>query len=107
MFNYHFRRFKKKEGAKHNASKHPKLIVDEKSDQYGYMGLTKSRKRGHHNNIPLKKNPQKGNTVQSYIRNELRYDLKSAFEDVLPDYRLSREDADMITKHLLEKRKKK
>ena len=55
---FKFRRYKKEEGGKVKRAKHPKLIVDEKKDNYGFMGLTESQKRGHHRNLELKKNPQ-------------------------------------------------
>ena len=41
----HFRRYSKAEGGA-KKSKHPKLIVDEEGDKFGFMGLTKSPKRG-------------------------------------------------------------
>lgn len=96
---FKFRRYKKIEGGK-------KLIVEETKQEYGFMGLTESPKRGHHKNIELTKNPQKGNTAKSYIRDELRYDDKSNFGDILSDYNLDKKDMAKILKYL-EKRKKK
>ena len=101
-----FRRYKKNEGGKTKRAKHPKLIVDEKHDDYGFMGLTESAKRGHHRNIELSKNPEKGKTGKSYIRDELRYDKKDNFGEVLSNYKLTKEDKQVIIRYL-EKRKKK
>lgn len=71
---YYFRRYKKFEGDK--SVRHPKLIVDEKNDEYGYMGLTSSKKSGGHYNIPLKINPQKNAKNKSYLRKNIDYDRK-------------------------------
>lgn len=101
-----FRRYKKTEGGKIKKGKHPKLIVDETSADYGFMGLTESPKRGHHKNIELSKNPQKGNTRKSYIRTELRYDNKNNFSEILKSYNLSMQDKEAILK-FIERRKKK
>ena len=101
-----FRRYKKKEGGV-KESRHPKLIVDEDESKYGFMGLTKDSHSGHHANIPLKKNPQKNNKNQAYLRKELRYDDKTKFEkDILSDYTLSAEDKKTVLKYF-EKYKKK
>lgn len=50
---FSFRRYNKIEGGKKKRAKHPKLIVDKKGDEYGFMGLTESPKRGHHKNIEI------------------------------------------------------
>ena len=101
-----FRRYKKKEGGS-KKSRHPKLIVEESNTEYGFMGLTKDSHSGHHANIPLKKNPQKNNKKQAYLRKELRYDDKTNFEkDILSDYTLSEEDKQTVLKYF-EKYKKK
>ena len=90
-----FRKYKRTEGGKKKKAKHPKLIVDKKGSQVGFMGLTESDKRGHHRNIQIK-NPQKGKTGCSYIRNELRYDDSKYFGKPLPDYKLHDSDHDKI-----------
>lgn len=87
-------------------AKHPKLIVDDINNKYGFMGLTESEKRGHHKNIPLKKNPQKGKKEKSYLRDELRYDDKKYFGEILSDYNLSDEDIQTVMKYLERKKKK-
>ena len=104
---FHFRRYKKIEGGSKKKAKHPKLIVDEDYEEFVFMGLTESEYRGHHKNIPLSKNPQKGRSDPAYIRDELRRDSKTAFGSRLPEYNLSRKDREMIAEKLLQKRKKK
>lgn len=102
-----FRRYKKKEGGS-KKSRHPKLIVEESNTEYGFMGLTKDSHTGHHANIPLKKNPQKNNKNQSYIRKELRYDKKDSFEkEILSDYKLSAEDKKIVLDYYKKHKKKR
>lgn len=103
---FKFRRYKKEEGGKVKRAKHPKLIVDEKKDNYDFMGLTESPKRGHHKNIELKKNPQKHKTNKAYLRDEVRYDDKNNFGEILENYKLSDEDKKAVIAYI-EKRKKK
>ena len=92
---YVFRKYKIKQGRKR--TRHPKLIVDETSNDYGYMGLTSSKTKGRgHNNLPLKHNPQKGNNKQAYLRRKIEYDLKNNFEQILDDYQLSEEDKQFV-----------
>jgi len=104
---FKFRRYKKEEGGKVKRAKHPKLIVDEKKDNYGFMGLTESQKRGHHRNLELKKNPQKGKTETAYLRDEVRYDNKQNFGKILEDYNLSNEDKKAVLQFLKRRKKKK
>lgn len=104
---YKFRRYKKTEGGKNKKAKHPKLIVDENSTDYGFMGLTEAKKRGHHKNIELSKNPQKGKKNKSFIRRELRYDKKEQFGKILTDYELAKEDIPKIRKEVEKHKKKK
>lgn len=104
---FSFKRYKKTEGGQIKKGKHPKLIVDEVLDEYGFMGLTESPKRGNHKNIELSKNPQKGKISKSYIRDELRYDNKKNFGEILSDYNLTDEDKIKILKYLERHKKKK
>ncbi len=98
---FNFRKYKKTERGKH----HPKLIVDETPDKYGFMGLTHSPKRGNHKNIELKHNPQKEKEGKAYIRKELRYDSKQNFSAVLKKYKISEEDKKFIINYLENKKK--
>ena len=104
---FKFRRYKKEEGGKQKKAKHPKLIVDEEQDNYGFMGLTEAPKRGHHKNIELNKNPQKGKSNKAYLRDELRYDSKRNFSKVLEEYNLSEEDKLAVIEYIKKKKKKK
>lgn len=103
---FKFRRYKKFEGPPDNRQQHPKLIVEETDDEYGFMGITESKKHGHANNLPIE-NPQKGNTRESYIRKEVRYDSKDNFFEILKNYKLTREDKKKIIAYLENRKKKK
>lgn len=105
----HFRRYNFEEGGQKKKAKHPKLIVEKENDQYGFMGLTKSPKRGNHKNLSLSKNPQRGKSHPSYIRGELRYDSVRHFGDIMKDYRLSKEDQQRVLDYVekLKQKKKK
>lgn len=50
------------------------MIVDYINGYYGYMGLTENPKKGKHQNIPLIKNPQKGNKKSACLRKKIEYD---------------------------------
>ena len=71
------------------------------------MGLTESRKRGHHKNIELSKNPEKGNFSPAFVRKELRYDDKENFYERLKNYNLSEKDKKLVLKYLENLKKKK
>lgn len=104
---FKFRRFKKSEGGKSKKAKHPKLIVEKKSETVGYMGLTESPKRGHHKNIELDVNPQKGKTGKAYIRKEIRYADLNNFGKILSDYNLSEQDKKKVIEYIKKLQKKK
>ena len=87
-----FRRYKKDEGNSTKKSKHPKLIVDEENNEFGFMGITHKRKRGNHNNIPLNHNPNSTDPEDSYVRLELRYDKKKNFSEPINEYVLHESD---------------
>ena len=75
------------------------------------MGLTESKKSGHHTNIDLYDNPEfdtknkKRKTYKSYIRKELRYDNKENFSEVLNNYNLSYRDKMRIIEYLKNKKR--
>ena len=103
---FKFRRYKKAEGSKAKKLKHPKLIVDKQKETVTYMGLTESPKRGHHKNIELEKNPQKGNSKKAYLRGELRQDSIDNFGEVLKDYNLSNKDKKKVIEYIKKLKKK-
>ena len=107
---FEFRRYKNKQGNKQ--VKHPKLIVDETDNEYGFMGLTSSRYKGRgHKNITLIDNPQfiKGKRLShvSYLRRKIEYDKKENFEEPLSNYSLSKIDKMFIKDYVSRKLKKK
>lgn len=103
---YVFRRYKKPEGKAQ--VKHPKLIVDADQKDFGFMGLTKSSKKGkHHRNIPLKKNPEKGNPNKAFLRRKIVYDNKDNFEAVLSNYNLSKEDREFVVDYVNKHKKRR
>lgn len=102
-----FQKYKKDEGGKKKRAKHPKLIVEEKGNTLGYMGLTEATKQGHHNNIPLTKNPKKGDTRPAHIRKEVRHDTSDNFHGPLEDYKLAKEDKKKIKEWLKQREERK
>ena len=102
-----FRKYKKIEGGKKKRGKHPKLIVEENGDIFGFMGLTEAEKQGHHKNIPLSKNPKRGDTRPAYIRKEICYDNSDNFYGILEDYNLTSKDKQAILEWLRKKKGKK
>ena len=102
---YNFRRYKKKEGK--SRKRHPKLIVDEDSKMYGYLGLTENEKKGkHHRNIPLSQNPKKGDRRPAYLRKQIAYDIKDNFGEILKDYNLSKKDREYIENYVRQRIKR-
>lgn len=88
----HFRRYKQKEGSTDKRVRHFKVIMNRVNDEFEFIGLTESSKRGHHKNILLKKNPEKNNKDPSYLRDELRKLPTRRFSEPLKGFSLSKED---------------
>ena len=93
---WHFRNNIKRKFGKRNRGKHPSLIIGETKDGKSYIniGLTSSKKRGHHKNIEIH-NPQDWNKT-SYLRDDIRIDLKEYLSEVLKDYKLCPNDIEKI-----------
>ena len=104
---FKFRRYKVIEGGASSKARHPKLIVSQEQKQVGFMGLTESKKRGHHKNIELDINPKKGDTRKAYLRKEIRYDDIEKFGDILNDYNLSESDKRKVIEYIKKLKKKK
>ncbi len=104
---FKFRRYKKLEGGKNKKAKHPKLIVKETKSEFEFMGLTEEEKSGHHKNIPLIKNPKKGDTRKAFVRKEIRKDIRENFGEILANYNLSEKDKLSIIEFIEERKKKK
>jgi len=77
---------------------HPAIVVGEEDNSYLNLGLTHSKKRGHHNNIPLSKNPNSNDNSVAYVRNTLQIDDKKYLKKVLSHYQLSEDDFEKIYK---------
>lgn len=102
--------YKEAEGPESKKVRHPKLIVSEEDDNFDFLGLTESPKRGHHANFPLMENPAKGQRDKpAYLREELRTAPKSRFGEPLADYSLSDSDKPRVSafEKLFEKKKSK
>ena len=100
-----FRRYKKLEGGKKKA-RHPKLIIEVTDDEYIFMGLTESEKKGRHKNIELIPNPKAGDTRRAFVRKELRVDSQKQFSEILSQYELSEDSLNKIANYLENKNKK-
>ena len=106
---FHFRKYKKKQGK--SEERHPKLIVDEDDNKYGFMGLTSNKFKGKgHKNIPLKKNPNNkaiDKSQKSYLRRKIEYDKKKNFGARLKDYQLGSEDIVRVNDYVKKHKKKR
>lgn len=102
----HFRRYKQKEGGITKKARHPKLIMAKNNDNFEFIGLTESAKRGHHKNIALSKNPERNNTNPSYLRDELRELPTSRFSEPLKNYKITAKD-EKVAWSVYHKNKKK
>lgn len=93
---FHFRKNKKRKLGNKNKGSHPSLIIGETNDGKSFVniGLTKSKKRGHHKNVEIH-NPNNWNE-SSYLRNDLRIDSKEYLGEILKDYKLCPEDLDKV-----------
>ncbi|MBQ0008981.1 MAG: hypothetical protein KBS97_01735 [Firmicutes bacterium] len=117
---FEFRKYKVPQGKK--KTRHPKLIVDEDHEEFGFMGLTHSKAKGKgHNNFPLIDNPQLdkyGNRLPNknpyelnedtgnYLRRKVEYDVKENFGDILLDYSLSDIDTERVKEFIKNKTRK-
>ena len=94
--NWHFRKnYRRKEGSTKSGG-HPSLIIGESDDgsKFLNLGLTRSKKRGHHTNIKIH-NPQNWGKT-SYLRDDISEDPKEYLKTVLSDFHLCPEDIDKI-----------
>ena len=93
---WHFRNNEKRKKGSKSKGKHPSLVIAETDDGQSYinLGLTHSKKRGHHTNVPIH-NPQNWDET-SYIRDDIRIDSKKYLSEILKDYKLCPEDIDAI-----------
>lgn len=93
---WHFRNNRKRRIGNTNSGKHPALIVGESSDGKSFinLGLTRSPKRGHHNNLEIH-DPINWRKI-SYLRNDIQIDSKEYLSEILKDFNLCPEDIEKI-----------
>ena len=94
--NWHFRRnYKRKKGSTKYGG-HPSLVIGESDDgsKYINLGLTNSKKRGHHSNIKIH-NPQDWAKI-SYIRDDISENPKEYLKIILSDFNLCPDDIEKI-----------
>ena len=103
----HFRLLKHKEGPTENRKRHPKIILEKEGNTFHYMGMTESAKRGRHKNIPLSKNPKRGDSRPAYVRKEYLKRPTDDFFDILHDYKLSDADKASVLEHARKLKQKK
>ena len=74
-------------------TKHMNYVYEEVGDEYKSIGLTTKGETFGRKNMPLKKNPKKGDTGDSYIRNgSIKDNKKSYSKKVAKNYQFSKED---------------
>ena len=99
---FNFYRYKKKEGGKTKKARHPKLIVGRSGDTYSHMGLTSSKRKGHHGNMEIV-NPENW-SQKSWLRKEVRKNHVSEFGEHLPNYKLHPDDKKKVLDFLAKKK---
>ena len=98
---WHFRNNKKRKQKK-NKGHHPSLVIGESKDKSKFVniGLTSSKKRGHHKNIEIF-NPEDWRK-KSYLRDDISEHPKEQMKEILYDYQLNPQDVEKVIK-LIEK----
>lgn len=104
---WHFRNSKRRKQIGITKGKHPSLVFAETDNEQSFynLGLTHSRKRGHHRNLEIH-DPQNWEQV-SYVKNDISIDDKKLFSKPLSDYRLHPNDYEKIWNSIIKKRIKK
>ena len=93
---WHFRENTARRKSNSKKGSHPSLIVGIDNDSYANIGLTSQKKRGHHNNIKLSKNPNPENQDNSFLRTDLQIHNKKHLVKILKNYKLSNDDIDKV-----------
>ena len=73
---------------------HPSIVVGEKGSEYANIGITSSKKRGHHKNEELH-NRQK-NGKPSYIRDDIQFTNKKNIKEDVKNMKLHESDLPKI-----------
>ena len=58
------------------AKGHLTYVYAQDGSDYKYLGITHSKKKGHHTNYPLKSNPNPNDARKSYVRKHPEKDMK-------------------------------
>ena len=82
---------------------HPALVVGEGKKKYANLGLTHSKKRGHHTNIGLTQNPNPNDDKMAYLRDDMQFDEKKLLKEKL-NYKIQEVDISKIEKIINKKR---
>ena len=101
---WHIRINKKRKNKK---GKHPAIVFAESDDGLFYynLGLTHSRKRGHHSNLEIK-DPSDWSKA-SFIRDDLSIDEKIFLQEIMNDYKLHPSDYKKIWERIIKRKIKK
>ena len=93
---WHFRKNTHRKSGGRKSGSHPSLVFGESDDgsKYYNLGLTHSKKRGHHTNVKIH-NP-KDWSKYSYIRDDIQLDQNEYLSKVLEDFHLCPEDIEKI-----------
>lgn len=85
--------FKRRNEFRYNYSqKHKNYVFGERGNKYLSLGITHEEYTFGKKNMPLEKNPQKGKTEQSFIRNGIISDKKKNYGRPLRNYTFSNRD---------------
>lgn len=79
-------------------TKHPSIVFDDLGTKYGYISITHSKYYKKSKNLPLKVNPEQGNTTQAYILPKPYTDKKKAFSPMKKKMRIDPKDRYKINK---------
>ena len=82
-----FRENARRKKANEKSGSHPALAVGRQGRKIANLGLTTERKRGHHTNIELSRNPNPKDNRKSYIRDDLQFDDKKYLTIILTNFR--------------------
>jgi hypothetical protein len=75
-----------------NSTGHPNYIFEESNGRYRGVGITHEPTTFNKKNMPLHKNPQKGKTDKSYIRNGIISDKKNNYSRVKNNFEFCKID---------------
>ena len=96
---------KARKKGKQDKGKHPAVAVGKNGKMVANVGITHDKKRGHHANIQLSRNPNPKDKRPAYLRDDLQYDHEKNLKHVLAGYRnLPPKDQEKVLKIINKKR---